>query len=100
MSPTPSLGDIHLISDMKGVVLLIASRLSVKLLNHLRKVHLGLFQNEHMIVVASQIWPVFRLMDSLFSSKQCTDSAAPGHSLLELKTKIIVKVKDSIGNYF
>lgn len=99
MSPAPFLQDIHLVSDTKGVVLLIALRLSVKLLNHLRKARPGLFRNEHM-TVTSQNWPMFRLMDSLFSSKQCTDSAAPGHSLLELKTKIIVKVKDSIGNYF
>lgn len=99
MSPAPFLEDVHLVSDPKGVVLLIALRLSVKLLNHPRKVCPGLFRNEHMMVT-SQNWPVFRLMDSLFSSKQCTDSAAPGHSHLELKTKIIVKVKDSIGNYF
>lgn len=99
MSPAPFLQDIHLVSDTKGVVLLIALRLSVKLFNHLRKARPGLFRNEHMMVT-SQNRAMFRLMDSLFSSKQCTDSAAPGHSLLELKTKIIVKVKDSIGNYF
>lgn len=98
MAPTSSLEDIHLVSDMKGVVLLIAPRLSVKLLNRLRKVHPGLFQNEHM-TVTSQIWPVFKGMDFLVSSKQRTDSAAPGHLHLELKT-IIVKVKNSIGNYF
>jgi hypothetical protein len=37
MSPTPRHGDIHLVSDMKGVVLLIAQGLSVKQLNHLQK---------------------------------------------------------------
>ncbi|XP_076431562.1 uncharacterized protein LOC143274085 isoform X1 [Peromyscus maniculatus bairdii] len=45
--------------------------------------------NEHM-TVTSQIWPVFKGMDFLVSSKQRTDSAAPGHLHLELKT-IIVK---------
>lgn len=84
---------------MKGVVLLIAPRLSVKQLNHLKKVHPGLFQNRHM-TVTSQSWPVFRVMSFLFSSKQCTDSAALGHSHLELKTERIVKVKDSIGKLF
>lgn len=87
VSPTPHHGDTHLVWDMKGVMLLIAPRLSVKQLNHLRKVHPGLFQNRHM-TVTSQSWPVFRVMSFLFSSKQCTDSAALGHSHLELKTEL------------
>jgi hypothetical protein len=52
------------------------------------------------MTVTSQSWPVFRVMSFLFFSKQCTGSAALGHSHLELKTKRIVKVKDSIGRLF
>lgn len=40
-------------------------------------------------------------MSCLFSYElKCINSAALCHSDLELKTKIIVKVEDSIGNYF